>query len=84
MEGLNPSRVTKSSKEKETECKIKVAELMAEAELLEEKQIIEIEARKLQIKEEQAKAKARLSAYHDIPVDNIQIKQENAQQRCEY
>ena len=54
---------------------------MAEAELLEEKQILETEARKLKIKEELAKAKARLSAYHDIPVDDIQIKQENAQQK---
>ena len=75
---------TKSSKEKEIEDKMKEAELMAEAELLEEKQILETEARKLKIKEELAKAKARLSAYHDIPVDNIQIKQESAQQRCEY
>ena len=57
---------------------------MAAAELLEEKQILETEARKLKIKEELAKAKARLSAYHDIPVDNIQIKQESAQQRCDY
>ena len=36
------------------------------------------------IEVELAKAKARLSAYHDIPVDDIQIKQESAQQRCEY
>ena len=57
---------------------------MAEAELLEEKQILETEARNLKIKEEMAKTKARLSAYHDIPVDNIQIKQESPQQRCEY
>ena len=77
------SRETKSSKEKEIEDKIKVAELMAEAELLEEKQILETEARKLKIKEELAKAKARLSAYDNIPVDDIQIKQENAQQRWE-
>ena len=56
---------------------------MAESELLEEKQILETEARKLKIKEELAKAKARLSAYDNIPVDDIQIKQENAQQRWE-
>ena len=37
---------TKSSKEKEIEDKIKVAELMGEAELLEEEQISETEARK--------------------------------------
>ena len=73
-----------SEKEKEIEDKIKVAELMAEAELLEEKQILETEARKLKIKEELAKAKARLSAYHNIPVDDTQIKQESAQQRCDY
>ena len=77
------SRETKSSKEKEIKDKIKVAELMAEAELLEEKQILETEARKLKIKEELAKAKARLSGYHDVPVDYIQTKQENAQQRWE-
>ena len=57
---------------------------MTEPELLEEKQIIETEARKLTIKEELAKAKARFLAYHDIPIDNIQIKQESAQQRSEY
>ena len=39
---------------------------MAKAELLEEKQILETEARKLKIKEELVKAKARLSVYHDI------------------
>ena len=47
---------------------------MAEAELLEEKQILETEARKLKTKEELAKTKARLSAYHDLPADDIQIK----------
>ena len=76
------SREAKSSKKKEIEDKIKVAKLMAEAELL-EKHILETEARKLKIKEELAKTKARLSGYHDIPVDYIQIKQENAQQRWE-
>ena len=77
------SRKTKSSKEKEIKDKIKVSEPIAEAQLLEEKQILETEARKLKIKEELAKAKARLSGYHDVPVDDIQIKQENAQQRWE-
>ena len=38
---------------------------------------------KPKIKEELAKAKARLSAYHDIPVNDIQIKPDNAQQRWE-
>ena len=83
LKGSKSSRETKSSKEKEIEDKIKTAELMAETELLEEKQILETEARKLKIKEELAKAKGRLSAYHDIHVDDIQIKQESAQQRWE-
>ena len=50
-------------KRKEIEDKIKVAKLMVEAQLLEEKQIFETEARKLKIEKELAKAKARLSAY---------------------
>ena len=47
--------------------------MIAEAELL-EKQILETQARKLKINEEMAKAKARLSAYHNVPIDDIQIK----------
>ena len=47
---------------------------MAETKLLEKKQILETEARMLKIKEELAKAKAKLSVYHNIPVDDIQIK----------
>ena len=54
----------KSSKEKELEDKIRVAELIAEAELLEQKQIIECEAQKLKIREELAKARARVSVYN--------------------
>ena len=57
---------------------------MAEAELQEEKQILEIEARKLKIKGELAKVKARYSPYHNIPVDDIQIKQVSAEQKWEY
>ena len=59
LKGSKSSRETKSSKEKEIEDKIKVAELMGEAELI-EKQILETETRKLKIKEELVKAKARL------------------------
>ena len=55
-------------------------ELMAETAPLDEKQILETEARKWKTKEELAKAKAGLSVYHDVPVDDIQIKQESAQQ----
>ena len=57
---------------------------MAEAELQEEKQILETEARKLKITGELAKAKARLLPYHNMPVDDIQIKQASAQQKWEY
>ena len=56
LKGSKSSRETKSSKEKEIEDKITVAKLMAEAELLEEKQILETEARKLKTKEELGKA----------------------------
>ena len=45
---------------------MKVAELIAEAELLQQKQIIQNEAEKLKIKERLAKAKARIQAYTDI------------------
>ena len=57
---------------------------MAETKLLEKKQILETEARMLKIKEKLAKAKAKLSVYHNIPADDIQIKQQSAQQRWEY
>ena len=59
-------RGPKSSKEKELEDKIRVAELAAEAELLEQKQIIECEAQKLKIREELANARARVSAHNEV------------------
>ena len=48
------SRGSKLSKEKELEDKIRVAELAAEARLLEQKQIIECKAQKLKIRQELA------------------------------
>ena len=51
-------RGSKSSRVKELEDKIRVAELAAEAELLEQKQIIEREVQKLENREELAKARA--------------------------
>ena len=39
--------------------------MAAEAELLEQKQIIECEAQKLKIREELAKVRARVSAYNE-------------------
>ena len=40
--------------------------MAAEAELLEQKQIIEYEAQKLEIREELAKGRARISAYNEL------------------
>ena len=42
---------------------MKVAELIAEADLLQQKQMIQNEAEKLKTKERLAKAKARIQAY---------------------
>ena len=40
--------------------------MAAEAELLQQKQIIEYEAQKLEIREELAKGRARISAYNEL------------------
>ena len=42
---------------------------MAEAELLQQKQMIQNEAEKLKIKERLAKAKARVQAYNNIKIE---------------
>ena len=49
------TRSSKSSKYREIKEKIKIAELVAEAELLQKKQMIQNEAEKLKIKERLAK-----------------------------
>ena len=49
---------------------MKVAELIAEAELLQQKQIIQNEAEKLKIKERLAKAQARIQAHRNIDLEN--------------
>ena len=64
------TRSTKSTKDRDTEEKMKVAELIAEAELLQQKQIIQNEAEKLKIKERLAKAQARIQAYNNIELEN--------------
>ena len=67
----NPSKETilsKSLKGREIEDKVKVAELMAEAELLQQKQMIQNEAEKLKIKERLVKVKARVQAYNNIKI----------------
>ena len=50
------TRSSKSSKYREIKEKIKIAELVAEAELLQKKQMIQNEPEKLKIKERLAKA----------------------------
>ena len=66
------SRGPKSSKEKELEDKIRVAELAAEAELLKQKHTTECEAQKLKIREELAKARATASAYNEVKPVNFE------------
>ena len=66
------SRETRSSnslRDRETEEKMKVPELIAEVELLQQKQMIQNEAGKLKIKERLAKAKARIQAYNNIELE---------------
>ena len=72
------SRETRSSKtrDKEIEEKMKVAELIAEAELLQQKQMIQNEAEKLKIKERLAKAKARIQAYNNIELEGGKDKEQ--------
>ena len=64
------TRSTKPKKDREKEEKMKVAELIAEAELLQQKQIIQNEAEKLKIKERLAKAQASIQAYSKIELEN--------------
>ena len=62
----------KLSKEIGNEDKIRVPELVEEAELLEQKQIIECEVQKLKIREELAKARARVSTYDEAKLINFE------------
>ena len=64
------TRSTKSTKDREIEEKIKVADLIAEVELLQQKQIIQNEAEKFKIKERLAKAQARIQSYNNIELEN--------------
>ena len=57
------SRSSKSSKEKEVEDRVKMAELLAEAQYVEQRQQIENQAEMLKIKQEIAKIKPRMEAY---------------------
>ena len=68
---LRSSKDTGSSKEKEIGEWGKLAELMAEALLLQEKQMIQNEAAVMEMKERLAKAQARARAYTDIALDDF-------------
>ena len=59
---------------------MKVAELIAEAELLQQKQMIQNEAEKLKIKERLAKAKARIQAYNNIELEGGKEKEKQSNQ----
>ena len=64
----------KSSREKELINKIRLTQLTAESELLQQKQIIEWEEQKLKVREELAKvsARARVSAYNEMKPVNFE------------
>ena len=62
----------KLSKEIGNEDKIRVPELVEEAELLKKKQIIECEGQKLKIREKLAKARARVSTYDEAKLINFE------------
>ena len=70
------TKSSKSSRDREIEEKMKVAELIAEAELLQQKQMIQNEAEKLKIKERLAKAKARIQAYNNIELEGGKEKEQ--------
>ena len=74
-EGSKSSKSTRSSKssskEKEIEERLKVAELLVEASLLKEKQKVNNEIEKLQMRERLAKTKARVRAYNNIEEDKF-------------
>ena len=57
------SRSSKSSKEKEVEDRVKMAELLAEAQYVEQRQQIENQAEMLKIKQAIAKTRGRVEAY---------------------
>ena len=68
---------------KEIEEQVKVAELMAEATLLQEKQMIQNEAVVMEMKEKLAKTQARARAYTSIAVDDFheEYQQQTLQQQ---
>ena len=71
------------SKEKEIEERVKLAELMAEASLLQEKQVIQNEAAVIEMKQNLAKAQARARAYTNIALDDLHEAEWHQQQTLE-
>ena len=55
-----------SSKVKAIQEKVKIAELLTEAEFMEKRRMMEIEAERLHIQENMAKAQAKFKIYEDL------------------
>ena len=64
------TRPSKSSRDREIKEKMKVAELIADAELLKQKLMIQNEKEKLKIEERLAKAKDRIQTYNNIELES--------------
>ena len=60
------SNSSQSSKERDVEEKAKLAELIAESEFLQQRQLAENKAEQLRVQEKLAKAKARLQVYEEM------------------
>ena len=70
------SGISRTSRDREIKEKMKVAELIADAELLQQKQIIQNEAEKLKIEERLAKAKDTTTT-----CNNIELKSGNEKEQ---
>ena len=70
------TRSSKSSRDREIEEKMKVTDLIAEAELLQQKEMIQNEVQKLNIKERLVKAKPRIQAYNNIELEGCKEKEQ--------
>ena len=64
------TRSSKSSRDREIKEKMKVAELIADAEPLQQKLMIQNEKEKLKIEERLAKAKDRIQTYNNIELES--------------
>ena len=65
-----------TQRDREIEEKMKLAEVIAEAELQQQKQMIQNEAEKLKIKERLAKAKEIIQAYNNIELEGDKEKEQ--------